>query len=361
MLALYRAGRQPEALEVYQEARRLLVDDLGLEPGEELQQLERAILNHDPVLERPTLPSDADRRVATVHPNTVVKIDARTNTVVDAIPVGRFPGKVVSGAGFVWIVNIEDETLTRVAISSNRADPVGGLRIKQPTGLTADDARGIWVGSFEESELVQIDPQTLKVVERLRLPGETASFVATGAGSLWVTQPPVGFAAAPQSAITRVSLLHGKVEKTFTVPAGVLPGQIAFGEEAAWVASVGDATVWRIDAATNQIEQIPVGSHPTDVAVGFGSVWVPCLGRNAVWRISAATRVIEAIIPVGEESLGLATGADAVWVTNQVEGTVSRIDPRTNQVVETIRLGFNPHGVAVAGGAVWVAVARGLI
>jgi DNA-binding SARP family transcriptional activator len=47
MLALYRSGRQAEALDVYRGARRALVDELGVEPGRPLQELERAILNHD--------------------------------------------------------------------------------------------------------------------------------------------------------------------------------------------------------------------------------------------------------------------------------------------------------------------------
>src|SRR5262245_38416044 len=47
MLALYRSGRQADALRAYQDARRRLVDELGLEPGQELQQLERRILAHD--------------------------------------------------------------------------------------------------------------------------------------------------------------------------------------------------------------------------------------------------------------------------------------------------------------------------
>jgi DNA-binding SARP family transcriptional activator/pimeloyl-ACP methyl ester carboxylesterase len=50
MLALYRSGRQAEALAAYHEARRTLVDELGLEPGPALQDLERRILNHDPTL-----------------------------------------------------------------------------------------------------------------------------------------------------------------------------------------------------------------------------------------------------------------------------------------------------------------------
>jgi len=281
--------------------------------------------------------------------------------VVDVTRVGRFPVKVVAGYGSVWVVDSKDETLTRVGARSDGADLVGGLRLAKPAGLVAAGGRGLFVGSFAQSELVHINPSTLAVDERLKLPGRTALFVAAGAGSLWITQPPTDFHASLPSAISRVSILNGKIQKRFSSPSGVLPGQVGFGAGAAWVANVGDGTIWRIDAASNRIKRIAVGSQPTDVAVGFGSAWVPCLGRNAVWRIDAATGKVEAIIPTGEEPLALAAGAGAIWVTNQAAGTISRIDPRTNQVVKTIRLGFNPHGIAVARGAVWVAVAKGLI
>jgi predicted ATPase/DNA-binding SARP family transcriptional activator len=54
VLALYRAGRQKEALEAYQDARRVLVEELGIEPSPELRELERAILRQDPELAAPT-------------------------------------------------------------------------------------------------------------------------------------------------------------------------------------------------------------------------------------------------------------------------------------------------------------------
>ncbi|MQA14516.1 MAG: tetratricopeptide repeat protein [Pseudonocardiaceae bacterium] len=57
MTALYRAGRQAEALEVYRNTRTALVDELGLEPGGELQRLEHAILTGDPALDVPAVPS----------------------------------------------------------------------------------------------------------------------------------------------------------------------------------------------------------------------------------------------------------------------------------------------------------------
>jgi DNA-binding SARP family transcriptional activator len=50
ILALYRSGRQAEGLEVYRETRRLLADELGLEPSPELRELERAVLRQDPAL-----------------------------------------------------------------------------------------------------------------------------------------------------------------------------------------------------------------------------------------------------------------------------------------------------------------------
>ena len=50
MLALYRCGRQPDALEAYGEARRVLSEQMALEPGPELRRLQEAILTHDPAI-----------------------------------------------------------------------------------------------------------------------------------------------------------------------------------------------------------------------------------------------------------------------------------------------------------------------
>src|SRR3954470_1230416 len=60
MLALYRSGRQAEALEVYRDTRRTLVDELGIEPGRELQELESRILAQDPGLDMTVSTAQAD-------------------------------------------------------------------------------------------------------------------------------------------------------------------------------------------------------------------------------------------------------------------------------------------------------------
>jgi DNA-binding SARP family transcriptional activator len=58
MLALYRCGRAPEALNVYEQARAAMIDELGIEPGEHLQQLQYSILNTEPSLQLPSQPAE---------------------------------------------------------------------------------------------------------------------------------------------------------------------------------------------------------------------------------------------------------------------------------------------------------------
>ncbi|HEY6149330.1 MAG TPA: BTAD domain-containing putative transcriptional regulator [Gaiellaceae bacterium] len=72
MLALYRDGRQAEALEAYLEARGMLLDELGIEPGTALRELEQAMLRQDPSLDAPArpateaLPPEGRRKVVTI-------------------------------------------------------------------------------------------------------------------------------------------------------------------------------------------------------------------------------------------------------------------------------------------------------
>ena len=82
MLALYRCGRQAEALQAYQEARKKLVEELGIEPGERLRELERAILAQDRELILTTAESAATKPPA---PATTIPLVGRERELSELI------------------------------------------------------------------------------------------------------------------------------------------------------------------------------------------------------------------------------------------------------------------------------------
>ena len=88
MLALYRSGRQAEALEAYQDARRALVEELGIEPGRSLRELQQAILQQDPALDAEV----AAERSPEVQPHA----PARTPLASESTPVVRSERKTVT-------------------------------------------------------------------------------------------------------------------------------------------------------------------------------------------------------------------------------------------------------------------------
>ena len=96
MTALYRSGRQAEALDAYQDARRTLVDELGIEPSPTLQELERAILRQDASLD---VEAPAPARVREVEERSIL-VALTDATHVDALlavaePLVRNPPRVM--------------------------------------------------------------------------------------------------------------------------------------------------------------------------------------------------------------------------------------------------------------------------
>ncbi|HEX6699805.1 MAG TPA: BTAD domain-containing putative transcriptional regulator [Gaiellaceae bacterium] len=86
IVALYRSGRQADALEAYAQARRTFVDDLGTEPGRELQELQRAVLRRDPALDAPAVaeaPPARARRVEERKTVTVLAVDVTSADLSD--------------------------------------------------------------------------------------------------------------------------------------------------------------------------------------------------------------------------------------------------------------------------------------
>jgi YVTN family beta-propeller protein len=387
MLAMYRSGRQADALESYRLARRRLVDELGLEPGRELQELERAILAHDPVLEPPargngrglgTIDGRGRRgglvlaaggalllavligvavslagsgaSSVRVAPNSVAAIDTHTNRVVGQASVGARPSAIVFGSGSLWVANVDDQTISRVDPRTLRT--VGAITVGDPpTGMAVAGGR-VWVVSAVPTatfvSVRHIDPQFDAIARTVRIgevvPGSPGAVAARGS-TLWI---------APSSGeLTRVDPLTGRIVSH--VDPNAAPTGIDLGADGAVWATDGEAdNVTRVDR-TGFVHSTAVGHGPSGIAVGDGGVWVVDSGDDSVVRIDPNTRAVTTTIPVGHAPVGVALGAGSVWVANSSDGTVTRIDPKTDKAT-TIAVGGSPQAITVAGGRAWVTV-----
>jgi lactate 2-monooxygenase len=107
IVALYRAGRQAEALAVYRDARRILSDELGLEPGPALKELERGILRQDPELAGPIYLSGASP--------WPVSAEDWAARAAEALEPGPF-GFIAGGAGREATIRANEAAFERVRL-----------------------------------------------------------------------------------------------------------------------------------------------------------------------------------------------------------------------------------------------------
>jgi ABC-type transport system substrate-binding protein/DNA-binding SARP family transcriptional activator len=384
MVALYRAGRQPEALAVYQSARRVLVGELGIEPSPALQQVERAILVQDASLDAPPraapapapghaggerLPPAAGARrarlllagvslalvaallaagalagrrgtsPATAGPDTVAVVDAGRNVLTgDVTGIGR-PGGVAYGAGATWVTDTADDLLLRVDRAGQIVDriPVG----RGPAGVTAGDGQ-VWVANQLDGTLSEVNPAAGTVVATI---GVGNGPVASGYGSVWVAN-------ATDRTLSRIDPGSGRV--VATIPLGSTPTALAAGDGGIWVTGADTGELALVDPRANRVSRaVPVGSSQAGAAVGAGSVWV-AEASGTVARINPRTGKVRTI-RLGGEPAGIAYADGAVWVANSLGGSVARIDPRTG-AVRSIHIGNQPAAVTAAGGGVLATV-----
>jgi DNA-binding SARP family transcriptional activator/streptogramin lyase len=387
MLALYRAGRPRDALDVYQRARKRFDSELGLQPGPELEQLQRRILNQDAGLSGPgrktsgLLPGRAPRRrraaalgaalvaaaavtlalvlanlgsgAPTVVEDSLVKLDPDTGKILDVTKVGRQPVSVAVVGHAVWTGNVDDATLTSVDLKSGRVGTLGAIRV--PFDLVADGQRHLWFSTYGYYQVTRVDTQTR--LPDVIVPVRNKTFLlGVGAGSLWVTEHPNDQGA--RGMVARIDLKAAKLLRTYRV--GAFPIDVKVGLGAAWVTNGGDASVSRINLDDGSVARIPVGIGPAPLAIAFGSVWLIAGARqDTIWRLNPETRQADAVIKVGKSPWNVVATAQAVWVARREAGIIVRIDPRTNTVTKTIRLGFKPQGMTVGAGALWVTVGHG--
>ena len=359
MLALYRCGRQAGALEVYRSGRRLLNEELGLEPDDELQRLERAILNHDPWLESPVVPrakrpSVAQRRRASsrteapVPPDSVAVIDPQRSRVVGHVLVGRRPVAVAIGHGSVWVANADDGTVSR--IHPERREVIRTIGIGAPTIDLAVATDAVWVANGSDGTVSRIDPSADAVVETIDLRGSSelawnpTYAVAADDDSVWI-------AAGPH----HVLRINPATNEPFAIiDVGHAPVGVAVGEEALWVVTLAERAL-RIEPHTNTATtEVPIG-YPVALTTGKQAVWVSD-SRGQVWRINPDTATVSQTTPVGRGLVGMCATDGVVFAANNADGTVVQIDAQDGRVVGLVPVGHAPTDVASWDGFVWVSI-----
>ena len=295
--------------------------------------------------------------------NGLAAIAADGDEVASFTAADTPPSNIAVGEGAIWMLNTEDETVTRV-------DPATGevAGTLEPPDRPTDIAAGggaLWFGTgagFDANwthRVSRVDPETGEVTRTVELPDSTGEvdgtisegfpMIAYGDGAVWAINP--------DQTISRIDPATGRIVAKVPAPESGAR-MLAAGDAGVWVLGFGNALT-RIDPRTNRLDEpVEVGANSlTGIAVGGGSVWAGS-EEGLLWRIEPAPRPLTRTIDVGAGVRYLAFGAGSVWAANWNDGTVSRVDPATNAVTARIPVGAT-QALAASSESAWVSVAGG--
>jgi DNA-binding SARP family transcriptional activator/DNA-binding beta-propeller fold protein YncE len=349
MLALYRGGRQADALDTYRQARAALRDELGLEPGEELQALQRQILAHDPALAAPARVAPARAAPGLTGTGRSRFLQPRVLIAVGVIALAAAAvavGLEARGNGPATSVNVPANSIAMVDAKHNRVSAFVGVGVN-PVAVALGNA-AVWVANADDGTVDRLDPKTGKLDHTIGV-GADLNDVATGFGSVWVADGNDG-------TVTRINPSINQIEGT--IGAG---GKLALEPSPVFYLAVDGRYVWatqgdellRIDPATNRVDKRLTVGAPTGLAVGGGSVWVTTISERLL-RIDATTMRLTASLLLSTGAFEPVFGGDSLWlILLTSRGQIEKFDPVSLATTWTGTTAGYPVALAFGDGALW--------
>jgi DNA-binding SARP family transcriptional activator len=371
MLALYRCGRQAEALETYRSGHRAMSDELGLEPGPELRDLQAKILAQSPELAAPARPRRRARRA----PQEEAQPARPRRRAALAILLAAV---LLGGAAVAAALRSGDSSAPRtvaldlakdslVAFSPDARGPEVAIPLSgRPTDLAAASGR-IYVTTVDSATLTEIDGRTQRFVRVVPLAHITPAAVAAQGNRVWVADRRRGLVLRFDAGYERPSARISYARARASGPVGLNvrePISLAAGGGAVWVTD-GSRRLTRIDARSGAVAQVRARVTLDGVTSGAGAIWAFSSRSAAVVRVDPRTgAVAEPPIQIATRRgadksypIGIAATPGTVWVLNGNTATVTRIDTAQGSVRDTIAVGVDrlPRGIGASGGTVWIA------
>jgi DNA-binding SARP family transcriptional activator len=373
MLALYRCGRQAEALATHRDGRRLMIDELGLEPTPQLGELEAKILAHSPELAAPAARPQRLRRAP----------DEPADAATAPHPRRRLATLVLLGGAVLLCAVVVAATLRSdpqsprptVALDLAKDSLVGLSRTGhgpdfavplpgRPIGLAA--ARGrVFIATVDSAALTVVDARTRALVRTVPM-SMTPGAIATEGNRVWLLDRRRGLVLAFQGGYAnpsmRVSYHRPPAESTDTGRGSRTSTALATGAGAIWLTD-GSSRLGRIDPRTGTMSTIRADRPLDGVTTGAGAVWAFSARRASVLRVDPQTGAM-ATIPIAAKSgsdaplpVAIATTPGTVWVLNANTATLSRIDANLRGVTATVPIGIDrlPRAMTTAGRTVLIA------
>jgi YVTN family beta-propeller protein len=270
---------------------------------------------------------------APVSSDTVGVFQSARGKPIAQVSLGKHPTAIATGAGAVWVVNGDDDSVSRIDPHTNAVVQTIGVG-DGPSGIAVGGGF-VWVANALGASVSQIDPRTNESVKTLTGLGRPSG-IAFGQGGVWVSD-------ASDRVVRRIDPQTDAVGGAIQVDAGA--DAVAAGEGALWVASESAGVVTKIDPSSGNEQRINVGNGPSALAVGAGAVWVVNTTDGTVSRIDAVSNAVTGT-KVGVAPNGVAISPDGmtVWVSNEQSGTLSRLNATDGAVTQTVVTGNRPEG-----------------